>query len=146
MTDSNQYCQYWPFFVSEEEKQLPEEAAKIEFLENVYADGFEAYRDSGGLDCYGAKSKTRSGVILQRARKNLWEFRLYDLNDTDESVDRKLTAFVTDFRVAGSALRVWLNGQSESNILEKVNEYLVIPPGLKYSYTLNKTASDALSQ
>jgi hypothetical protein len=142
MTDSNQHFQYWPFPVSEEEKQLPEEAVKIEFLESVYSDGFKAYRDCGGLDCYGAKSKSRSGVILQRARRNRWEFRLYDLND-NENVDRRLTAFVTDFRVAGTALRTWLNERSVNDILNDINGYLTVPPGLDGSYTVHDAKSQS---
>jgi hypothetical protein len=136
MMDSNQHYQYWPFLVSKEEEQSPEEAVKIEFLESIYSDGFKAYRDPGGLDCYGAKSNSRSGVIMQRARKNRWEFRLYDLDDNG-SVDRRLTAFVTDFRVAGTALRTWLNERCISDILDDINGYLTVPPGLECSYTVH---------
>jgi hypothetical protein len=136
MINSNQHYQYWPFPVSKEEEQSPEEALKIEFLESVYSDGFKAYRAPGGLDCYGAKSDLRSGVIMQRARKNRWEFRLYDIKG-NESIDRRFTAFVTDFRVAGTALRTWLKERRISDILNDINGYLTVPPGLERSYTVH---------
>jgi hypothetical protein len=142
ITDNNQTCQYWPFPINEAEKQLPEEAVKIEFLESAYLDGFQSYRDSGGLDCYGAKSESRSGVILQRARKNRWEFRLYNLGK-NEKVDRQFTAFVTDFRVAGIALRTWLNERSISDIIDNISEYLTVPPGLECSYTIHDAKSQS---
>jgi hypothetical protein len=122
--------QYWPFQISEEDNQLPEKAEKIEFLESTYSEGFEAYRESGGLDFYGAKSKSRSGYIMQRARRNRWEFVL------SENGDERLTAFVTNFKVAGTAVRAWLNERSVSDILDDVNGYLTIPPGLKFSYAV----------
>jgi hypothetical protein len=130
MTKTDHY-QYWPFPVSETDKQSLEEAEKIEFLKSAYFDGFKAYREVPGESLYGAKSNTRSGIIVQRSfRNNRWEFRL------DENIERRLIAFVTDFRIAGTALKDWLNGRSVNEILIDIKEYLIISPGTKGGYTV----------
>jgi hypothetical protein len=130
MINENSY-QYWPFPVDEAVRQLPEVAQKIEFLAGVYSDGFKAFQEVPGESLYGAMSETRSGEIIQRSfRGNRWELRL------SENLERRLVAFVTDFDIAGKALRAWLNGQSEIKVLEDIREYLTLLSGLKNSYTL----------
>jgi hypothetical protein len=113
--------QYWPFPVSEMDKQLPESMEQIKFFESVYLDGFEAYRDPPDRpDCCVvlSKAKLRTGTILQRGRRNRWEFLL------TESLETRLTAYVTEFRIAGEAVRKWLNGGTVSEILEDIHNYL----------------------
>jgi hypothetical protein len=123
--------QYWPFPVSTEERQLSEELEKLEFLESIYSDGFKSYREVPGESLYGAKSNTHSGIIIQRSFKNnRWELRL------NENIERRLVAFVTDFRIAGKALRAWLNGKSMSDILIDVSEYLINVSGTEGGYTV----------
>ncbi|TYQ30101.1 hypothetical protein [Pseudanabaena sp. UWO310] len=127
MTSTNDY-QFWPFPVSEEERQIPEQAEKLDFLQDVYSDGFESYRAVHGLDDYGANSESRSGYILQRGRKNRWEFLLL------EGGDILFSALVNCFKVAGAALRAWLSGRTTNDILENVKEYLISPPRLEDSW------------
>ena len=121
---------YWPFPVSEEDRQSYELAEKIEFLESIYSDGFKAYWALPEQSIYGASSPSRSGMIVQRGRKNKWEFRL------DENLKQTSTAFVDDFKVASKALRGWLNGQTLDEILEEIKDNLTLLPGLKTSYTI----------
>ncbi len=121
MTSTDRY-QYWPFPISEEERQIPEQAEKLDFLQDAYSDGFQSYREVRGLDNYGAYSESRSGCILQRGRKNRWEFLLHEGDETCFS------ALVTTFKVAGAAVRAWLNGRTTQEILEDVKEYLISPP------------------
>jgi hypothetical protein len=130
MNDDQRGNRYWPFPVGETDRLFPELAEKIEFLEGVYSDGFKAYWALPEQSIYGASSKTRSGMIVQRGRKNRWEFRL------DENIEQRLTAFITDFEVAGTAVRAWLNGRSVNDILEDIKEYLTLLSGLKTSYTV----------
>ncbi|MEE3719722.1 hypothetical protein V2H45_23555 [Tumidithrix elongata RA019] len=124
MTSTNDY-QYWPFPVSEEERQIPEQAEKLDFLQDAYLDGFESYRAVRGMDDYGANSELRSGYILQRGRQNRWEFLLGEGNKT------RFSALVTSFKVAGAGVRAWLSGRTTSDILEDVKEYLISPPRLE---------------
>jgi hypothetical protein len=122
---NNANYEYWPFSVSQDEKLLPEQAEKLEFLESAYLDGFESYRAVQGLDDYGAKSTSRSGYILQRGRKNRWEFLLWQGDKI------KFSALVTNFKVAGIAVRAWLNEQAISEIIETINEHLISSPRLE---------------
>jgi hypothetical protein len=117
--------QYWPFPVSEEERQIPEQDEKLKFLESAYSDGFESYRTFQGLDNYGANSKSRSVYILQRGRKNRWEFLL------SEDSNLCLSALVNDFGIAGEAVRAWLNEGSTIDIIDDINKYLINPPQLE---------------
>jgi hypothetical protein len=130
MTGKDSY-RYWPFQVEAEVRQLPEVAEKVEFLEGIYSDGFKAFQEVPGESFYGALSETRSGEIIQRSfRNNRWELRL------SENFERRLVAFVTDFSVAGKALRAWLNGRSVDEILQDIREYLTLLSGVKDSYTI----------
>ncbi len=122
MTDK---YQYWPFEISDVEKEKSEQAEKIKFLEDAYLDGFRACRAVEGLDDYGASSDSRSGYILQRGRKNRWEFLLSEGNNLHFS------ALVTSFSIAAAAVRAWLNKSSTSEILGDINEYLIAPPRLE---------------
>jgi len=47
------YSRSIPFPVSEEERQIPEQAEKLDFLQDEYSDGFESYQAVRGLDDYG---------------------------------------------------------------------------------------------
>jgi hypothetical protein len=132
--NTRDFYQYWPFPISEGEKQSPEAIEKIEFLEDTYSDGFTAYREPEKLDYYVAQSESRAGCIMQRGRRNRWELNL-------SGSDPHLTAYVTNFRVAGKAVRAWLHEQPVSKILEDITEYLTVPPGAKSSYTLYRAES-----
>ena len=121
MTSTDRY-QYWPFPISEEERQIPEQAEKLDFLQDVYSDGFQCYRAVRGLDNYCAYSESRTGIILQRGPKTRWQLLLHEGEETCFS------ALVTTFKVAGTAVRAWLDGRTTNEILEDVKEYLVSPP------------------
>jgi hypothetical protein len=121
VTSTDRY-QYWPFPISEEERQIPEQAEKLDFLQDAYSDGFQSYREVRGLDNYGAYSESRSGCILQRGRKNRWQLLLHEGDETCFSV------LVSTFKVAGAAVRAWLNGRTTKEILEDVKEYQISPP------------------
>lgn len=121
--------EYWPFPVSEEDKQWPEMIEKIAFLEQVSSEGFKGYRS--GINDYGAESTTHDGVIIERGRKR-WEFRLSD------NGNRQLSGFVSEFVVAGKALASWLKGASVDEILSDVRNELVVPPGTSASYTISE--------
>jgi hypothetical protein len=122
--------QYWPFLVSEEDRQRPEEAEKIEFLESVYANGFKVYRMCEEQVRYTAISQSHVGHIQAMERGNSWRLTL-------SGDEQRLMAFVTDFKIAGSAVKAWLNGRAISDILEDIKEYLTIPPKYKFSYKLD---------
>ncbi len=122
MTSTDDRYQHWPFPISEEERQIPEQAQKLDFLQDAYSDGFQSYRAVCGLDNYCAYSESRGGYILQRGRKNRWEFLLHEGDEICFSV------LVTSFKVAGAAVRAWLNGRTREEILEDVKEYQISPP------------------
>jgi hypothetical protein len=128
---SNHY-QYWPFPIDEkEERRLPNYAELVEFFEGIYSDGFKVYWELPGESFYGAEAEARSGEIIQRSfTKSRWELNL------SEKLRPQLTAFVDDFRIAGIALRIWLNGQSANDILEDISEHLTLLSGQKSSYTI----------
>ncbi len=119
--------EYWPFPVSDEDRQWPEMLEKIAFLEAVSSAGFKGYRS--GTNDYGAESTTRDGIILERGRKR-WEFRL------SENGNRRLSAFVREFVVAGNALTSWLEDAAVDDILAEVKDDLVVPPGAAASYSV----------
>lgn len=120
--------EYWPFPVTDEDRQWPEMLEKIAFLEAAASANFKGYRT--GLNGYGAESATRDGIILERGRKR-WEIRL------SETGIRQFSAFVTEFPIAGSALVSWLKGATVDGILEDVKDDLVVPPGAASSYTIS---------
>jgi predicted SpoU family rRNA methylase len=122
--------QYWPFPVSEEDRQRPEDAEKIEFFESVYADGFKVYRICEEQVRYTAISQSLVGDIQAMERGNCWRLTLSGDN-------QQLMAFVIDFKVAGAAVRACLHGRAVSDILEDIKEYLTIPPKYKFSYKLD---------
>jgi hypothetical protein len=125
--------QYWPFPIDEkEERKLPNYAELVEFFEGIHSDGFKVYWELPGESFYGAEAESRSGEIIQRSfTKSRWELNL------SEKLRPRLTAFVDDFRTAGIALRVWLNGQAVNDILEDINEHLTLLSGLESSYTIH---------
>jgi hypothetical protein len=128
---SRNYYQYWSFTISEEDRKLPKYNELIEFFESIDSDGFKVYWELPGESLYGAKAETRSGEIIQRSfTNNRWELSL------SEKLRPRLTAFVSDFRAAGIALRGWLNGQSVNDILEDINEHLTLLSGLKSTHTI----------
>jgi hypothetical protein len=126
----NQYYQYWPFPVNEEDRQRSGIAEKIEFLESIYSDGFEAYQDPKSPTYYVGKSKVRAGSILERGTRDRWSLSL------TESIEPRLTALVTNFSVAGTAVRNWLNGYSASEILNDINSYLISSSKSDNVYTI----------
>jgi hypothetical protein len=131
MTTTYRYpnFQYWPFPVSDEEKQSPEKIVKIKFLENAYSEGFEAYREPPDkLDYYVACSKSRTGCIVQRGIRNRWEFTL------SEYIETRFTAYVTEFRIAGEAVRAWLNGGTVNEIFDNIKDHLAVLSGAQSSY------------
>ncbi len=130
ITDNDQYFQNWPFSVSEEDRQQPEEAERIEFLESVYSDGFEACRDAESQTYYSAKSKLRVGNITLRGVRDRWQIELH------EGIERRLTAYIIGFNAAGGAVRAWLNGCSVSEILEGIKESLTNPYKTGNGYTV----------
>ena len=125
--ENDQFSQYWPFSVSQEEVQKPEEAEKIRFLESASFEGFESYRRFRGYE-HVAKSESRSGSIIQLVQKDIWELELYEKNNI------LLTAFVSSFTLAGTAVISWLKGDSRDEILKNLNEDLVVPNELDYSF------------
>jgi hypothetical protein len=128
--------QYWPFQFSEEEKRIPQVSEKISFLESIYSEGFEVYRvcEDDKRERYFAKSQSRLGFIVQwedrKSKEIFWEFGV------SENDQKGLTAFLTDFKIAGAALREWLNGRSVNDTFENIKEYLTISSGSKESYTI----------
>jgi hypothetical protein len=122
--------QYWPFPVSEKDRQRPEEAEKREFLESVYADGFKVYRMCKEQVRYTANAQSRTGHIQAMERGNCWRLTL-------SGDEQRFMAFMTDFKIAGAAVRAWLHGRAVSDILEDIKEYLTIPPKYKFSHTLD---------
>jgi hypothetical protein len=70
-TENNSYFRPWPFPVSDEDKQSPEEAQKIEFLESIYSDGFEVYRvrREKEQERYGAQFHPYLGSVMQWGSK-----------------------------------------------------------------------------
>ncbi|WP_146436550.1 hypothetical protein [Blastopirellula retiformator] len=120
-------CENWPFNVSDADMNCPEIAEKIDFLRSASDVGAESYRF--GINNYGAKLNCRSGAILERGR-NRWEIRL------SQDDLRYLSAFVGNFVAAGNALTLWLRGEATGQILDNVSESLIVPPGLKESFTV----------
>jgi hypothetical protein len=124
---TNYDYEYWPFPLSDAEAADPEFADKVAFLKEASEAGAESYKF--GINNYGAKSKHRSGIILERGRRR-WEVRL-----SQDNV-RRVSAFVSCFSFAGIAVNSWLRGGTISQILDELNEHLIVPPGLKESYTI----------
>lgn len=102
---------------------------KVTFLKTRYDDGYESFRF--GINDYGARSKEREGCILERGR-NRWEIRLAQGNE------RRLLAFVSDFSVAGGAVRQWLAGACAKGIAQNISSCLVTPPGAKASHVITE--------
>jgi hypothetical protein len=50
---------------------------------------------------------------------------------------------MTDFEVAGTALRAWLKGRSLDDTLEDIKEYLTIPLGFNESYTIYEAKTES---
>jgi hypothetical protein len=128
-TDNDPSFRRWPFPVSEEDRKSPEIAEKIEFLESVYSDGFEAYWLPLAYEC-GASSQSRRGEIIQTSQKNIWELRLHERSDL------LLIAYVHGLRAAGLAVKVWLNGESVDKVLKDMSDSLMIPSGTDYSHKI----------
>jgi len=122
--------EYWPFPISETDKQWPELLEKITFLKEVCAAGFTGYRF--GMNNYGARYDDRSGIIIERGQKR-WELRL------SQAETRKLSAFVSGFSTAGQALNSWLKGSSVSDILAELSDSLVVPPGASASHVISES-------
>jgi hypothetical protein len=131
--------QYWPFPFCEEEKQRSELIEKIDFLQSAYLDGFKAYRDTQKQVRYGAKSQSREGYIQKAEKGNLWEFKLLDIDQ------EHFRALVTDFVIAGQAVKMWLSGRSINDVFEIINNYLAIPSGLQASYTKNESEASTVT-
>jgi hypothetical protein len=129
-TEIDQYYHYWPFPVSEEDRRLPKVAEKIEFLEGIYSDGFDAYQDANSPTYYVGKSKFRAGSILERGTRNRWSLSL------TEGIELRLTALVNSFSVSGTAVRHWLNGFTVGEILHDINQDLVVSSKSESSYTV----------
>jgi hypothetical protein len=123
--------QYWPFPVDNQKEKSVEDTEKIKFLQNIYLDGFKAYQEMGQWDEYGAESVSRLGSIIRRGIRNRWELRL-----SEKAGGPELTAFVTEFRIAGTAVKSWLNGRSLIDILNDISKYLFVPSKKGTSYTL----------
>ena len=127
MSTTNYDYEYWPFPVSHAEAADPEFADKVAFLKAASEAGTESYKF--GINNYGAKTECRSGIILERGRRR-WEVRL------SQDDKRRVSAFVACFTPAGTAVNSWLQGGTIERVLEELNEHLVVPPGLKESYTI----------
>jgi hypothetical protein len=125
------HCEYWPFAGETAYDCLSLAPEELAFLESTTRDGFQAFRF--GINDYGAKSSTREGCILERGRMR-WEIRL------TEGEDRRLLAYVAEFRAAGIAVTEWLRGSCVQEILMVIRDDLITPPGTKSSYTILKEA------
>lgn len=129
MSTSNYDYEYWPFPISESDANAPDFVDKISFLKAVKETGAESYKF--GINNYGAKSTSRSGIILERGRRR-WEIRL------SEDDVRHLSAFTECFAVAGATVTAWLQGSTVSCVLDQLKEHLVVPPGLNESYVIHE--------
>jgi len=127
LSTTNYDYEYWPFPVSDVDVADADYTDKIAFLQEASECGTEAYKF--GINNYGAKSKFRSGIILERGRRR-WEIRLSQGNA------RRVSAFVDCFASAGTAVNLWLKGSTIAEVLDELNESLVVPPGLNESYTI----------
>lgn len=133
LSTTNYDYEYWPFPVSDADTNAPDYADKISFLKSATEVGAESYKF--GMNNYGAKTTTRSGIILERGRRR-WEIRL------SEDEVRRLSAFTQCFAVAGASVKTWLQGNTVSCVLEQLREHLVVPPGLSESYVVHESEED----
>ncbi|MCH8921768.1 MAG: hypothetical protein IIA67_01325 [Planctomycetes bacterium] len=119
---------YWPFSVEPAASRSPQETEKVEFFETACDNGYESFRF--GINDYGARSQAREGCILERGR-NKWEIRLA------EGEQRRLSAFVDDFKSAGQAIQQWLDGSPVRRIVHDIHDRLITPPGAEASYVID---------
>lgn len=119
--------EYWPFVLSDKEKEDTEVLTQIEFLKSVTKAGFQGYRF--GEVNYGASSNIRLGNLIKRGRRKRWELVLHDNEEC-------LSAFISDFQIAGGALLHWLEGASIQNVLDEIKDYLIIMGSSKTGYTI----------
>ncbi len=130
------HCEYWPFTRDTAYGCFSPAPEELVFLESTTRSGFQAFRF--GINNYGAKSSTREGCILERGRMR-WEIRLA------EGEERRLLAYVAEFRAAGDAVIEWLRGSCVPEILMVIHDHLITPPGTKYSYTILNEADSRRS-
>lgn len=120
--------EYWPFPVDDANTALPDVADKIAFMQQASDAGAESYKF--GINNFGARFAHRSGIIMERGRHR-WELRL------SQGDQRCISAFTRCFVPAGNAVMAWLEGDTISAVLQKLTEHLVVPPGMKASYTIH---------
>lgn len=115
---------YWPFDVGQRERHTEREKSEVRFLETAYAKGYRPFELGLGMESYGATGpQGRSGEIIWRGR-NGWEMAVYD------EEQRVIKAFVNDFECAGQAVLDWLGGGTEADVVARLENHLVIMPGL----------------